>query len=68
MFPPTSLEEAEFYVRKVRYAKGSKVLVTSRNDSILKSLLRGSQYCHRLPVSQDIEARDLVLSKAAPSK
>lgn len=65
-----NIEEAEFYVN-AGYARGSRVLVTSRTKSFLESVFRGQQYsdfCHPVPVLIAEEAALLVLTKAAPNK
>lgn len=66
----SSIEEAEFYV-KAGYARGSRVLVTSRNESFLEKLFGGPQYsdfCQPVPSLNDIEAVQLVLAKGAPGR
>lgn len=65
-----NIEEAEFYVN-AGYARGSRVLVTSRTKRVLESVFRGQQYsdfCRPVPVLNAKEAALLVLTKAAPNK
>ena len=63
----SSRDEAEFFV-KATTSPGSKVLVTSRNQKVLKAILGGAQYCKPMPGLRKQEASHLVLSIAAKSK
>ncbi|KAG0625969.1 hypothetical protein M758_2G092400 [Ceratodon purpureus] len=60
-----SRSEARKYLN-VGLPSGSKVLVTARSQEILKSVLRGTEYCKPIPRLEWLEAATLFLSYAAP--
>lgn len=66
----SSMKEAKFYVEG-GYAHGSRVLVTSRNRSVIEKLFGGPKYsdfCQSVPILNDIEAVQLFLAIGAPGK
>ncbi|KAG0586233.1 hypothetical protein KC19_2G074100 [Ceratodon purpureus] len=60
-----SRSEARKYLN-VGLPSGSKVLVTARSQEILRSVLRGTEYCKPIPRLEWLEAATLFLSYAAP--
>lgn len=61
----SSRNEARAYLN-AGLPPGSKVLVTSRSQEILKSVFGQAEYCRPIPRLEHDEALKLVLSKAAP--
>lgn len=65
-FSRSCWEEAKWYAKDVKLPEGSYVLVTSRSQQALESLL-GSGCCHPFPELEPDEAKQLFLSNAFPS-
>lgn len=64
-----NLEQAQAYVNAgLSPLNGSKVLITSRSPLTLKSILKRSKYCKTLPILNQEEAAELLLSVAAPER
>jgi hypothetical protein len=61
----SSREEAQAYL-DAGLACGSKVLVTSRSQTLLKIILKEAKYCKPIPRLEEMEASEVFLSVAAP--